>query len=200
MALDIRRQGEIERGHGKRALPHARTRRQCPQWLRSLRSEAVCERVLPASHDGGVASSPACAERFTEMMPVTTPKVFHGCATLDGVQTHTQAARRRSASMRCMQRGCLAALPPWNRDNVQFGDHGRRGDHVEKIRSLCGRSIRPLSCCCSVVSGVVVGVEISRRLAATPWNCATRAEAVSAVSACLFGITGPMALTNRRLT
>jgi hypothetical protein len=35
------------------------------------------EFTMRALHDGDVASSPACAERFTESMLVSIPRAFH---------------------------------------------------------------------------------------------------------------------------
>src|SRR5260221_8213979 len=100
------------------------------------------------------------------MMPVIIPKAFHGCETQGGVHTaHT--TRRRSASMRCVQRRAeapQAALPLCKLRDVQFGEPLCRGDHSQKIRGLCGRSIKPLDCYCggSVVGGPG-GREVNRR-------------------------------------
>src|SRR5260221_8820974 len=82
------------------------------------------------------------------MMPVIIPKAFHGCETQGGVHTaHT--TRRRSASMRCVQRRAeapQAALPLCKFRDVQFGEPLCRGDHSQKNPGLCGRSIKPLDC------------------------------------------------------
>src|SRR5713101_8857581 len=68
------RQAMINRGAGKCSHAHARTR-QPALWLPHGAALPSSSRRVAR---GGV-------ERFTKTMPVTTPELFHGCETHDGV-------------------------------------------------------------------------------------------------------------------
>jgi hypothetical protein len=137
------RQAMIHRGQGKRALAHMRTRRPALQLPHGAALPAQrCSCAPPVDRHAW----PAHAERFTEVMPVTFPKMFHGCETHGGV--HTSTTRRRSASMRCVQRRARAALPPVQsrrcpKTSIAAGGTRARRKFVAPKQLL----YEPLDCC-----------------------------------------------------